>query len=321
MNLNNINLREALDNCIVSTHLNNISEPYRGKVRDVYKLNNEILAIVASDRISAFDHILKQPIPFKGQILNTMAAFFFDKVKDIVETHIIDVPHPNVTIAKACEPLPVEVVIRGYLVGHSWRVYNSGTRELCGVPLPGGLVENQKFDQPILTPATKAQEGHDEDISETEIIKRGIVEESIWKQVRELAFKLFARGQEIARQNGLILVDTKYEFGLRNGKIILIDEVHTPDSSRYFYADEYEERFSNGERQKQLSKEFIREWLMSQNFQGLEGQVLPDMPDDFRWEVFERYAELFETVTGKPFTPVPTTNFDETLKNVLQPYL
>lgn len=315
----NINRRDALDHCIVSTHLDNI-EPYRGKVRDVYKLNETTLAIVASDRISAFDHILKQPIPFKGQILNTMAAFFFDKVKDIIDTHIIDVPHPNVTIAKACSPLPVEVVVRGYLVGHSWRVYKSGSRELCGVTLPEGLVENQAFEQPILTPATKATEGHDEDISEAEIIRRGIVEESLWKEIRSTALQLFERGQQIARKNGLILVDTKYEFGLNNGKLTLIDEVHTPDSSRYFYADEYEQRFAKGERQKQLSKEFIREWLMSKGFQGLEGQVLPDMDDDFRWKVFERYAELFETVTGNSFNPVSTANFDETLKSVIQPY-
>ncbi len=317
----NSNRRDALDNCIVRTHINIVEEPYRGKVRDVYKLNETTLAIVASDRISAFDHILKQPIPFKGQILNTMAAFFFDKVKDIIDTHIIDVPHPNVTIAKACSPLPVEVVVRGYLVGHSWRVYKSGSRELCGVTLPDGMVENQAFEQPILTPATKATEGHDEDISEAEIIKRGIVDESLWNNIRTTALQLFERGQQIARENGLILVDTKYEFGLNNGKLTLIDEVHTPDSSRYFYADEYEQRFAKGERQKQLSKEFIREWLMSKGFQGLEGQILPDMDDDFRWKVFERYAELFETVTGNNFNPVSTANFNETLKSVIQPYI
>lgn len=321
MTKKNIDRRDALDHCIVSTHLENFAEPYRGKVRDVYKLNKSILAIVASDRISAFDHILKQPIPFKGQILNSMAAFFFDKVKDIIETHIIDVPHPNVTIAKACSPLPVEVVIRGYLVGHSWRVYNSGSRDLCGVKLPEGMVENQAFDHPIITPATKATEGHDEDISESEIVKRGIVEGTLWNEIRETALQLFKRGQKIALENGLILVDTKYEFGLNKGKLTLIDEVHTPDSSRYFYADEYEKRFARGERQKQLSKEFIREWLMSKGFQGLEGQVLPDMDDDFRWQVFERYSELYETVTGQLFSPVSTTNFDQTLKKVIQPYL
>jgi phosphoribosylaminoimidazole-succinocarboxamide synthase len=320
VNISEIDRKQALNNCITHTKVDYLPEPYRGKVRDVYTLNENTLGIVASDRISAFDHILKQPIPFKGQILNTIAAFFFEKVKDIVDTHVIDVPHPNVTIAKKCESLPVEVVIRGYLVGHSWRVYKSGERILCGVKLPEGLRENQRFDKPILTPATKATEGHDEDISEAEIIDRGIVEENLWQQIRETAFKLFNRGQEIAIKNGLILVDTKYEFGLNHGNLVLIDEVHTPDSSRYFYADGYEERLKKGERQKQLSKEFIREWLMSKGFQGLEGQVLPDMSDEFRWTVFERYAELFETVTGKPFEPVPTDHFDDQLAKIFKQY-
>ncbi|HKJ44691.1 MAG TPA: phosphoribosylaminoimidazolesuccinocarboxamide synthase [Balneolales bacterium] len=320
MNISEIDRKQALNNCITHTQVDYLPEPYRGKVRDVYTLNEHTLGIVASDRISAFDHILKQPIPFKGQILNTIAAFFFEKVKDIVDTHVIDVPHPNVTIAKKCESLPVEVVIRGYLVGHSWRVYNSGERTLCGVSLPEGLKENQRFEKPILTPATKAKEGHDEDISEEEIIKRGIVGEELWHQIRQTAFKLFDRGQQIANKNGLILVDTKYEFGLNNGQLVLIDEVHTPDSSRYFYADGYEERLEKGERQKQLSKEFIREWLMSKGFQGKEGQQLPDMSDEFRWIVFERYSELFEIVTGQPFEPVPTDHFDDQLAGIFKKY-
>lgn len=313
--------REALKNCITKTHISFLPEPYRGKVRDVYRLDDQRLAIVASDRISAFDHILRQPIPFKGQILNTMAAFFFDKVGDLVDTHIISIPHPNITIARACTSIPVEVVIRGYLVGHAWREYKAGKRELCGVTLPGGMKENEAFPQPILTPATKAEEGHDEDISEDEIIERGIVNDMLWQEIREKAFKLFERGQEIARKNGLILVDTKYEFGLYDGKLMLIDEVHTPDSSRYFYLDGYEDRLSRNERQKQLSKEFIREWLMSKGFQGMEGQVLPDMDDDFRWTVFERYAELFARVTGHSFEPVPTVDFDHTLAGILKDLL
>lgn len=313
-----VNRRSALDNCIRETHIAFLPEPYRGKVRDVYKLDDRRLAIVSTDRISAFDHILRQPIPFKGQILNTTASFFFDKVGDLVDTHIISVPHPNITIARACKPIPVEVVIRGYLVGHAWREYNSGKRELCGVPMPEGMRENESFPEPILTPATKAEEGHDEDISEAEIIGRGIVDETLWKKIREKAFLLFNRGQEIARKNGLILVDTKYEFGLYDEKIMLIDEVHTPDSSRYFYLEGYEERLKHNERQKQLSKEFIREWLMSKGFQGEKGQTLPDMDDYFRWSVFERYAELFARVTGQTFEPVPTSGFDQTLAEILK---
>lgn len=312
--------QSALANCITQTSVNYLPDPYHGKVRDVYNLSGNRLAIIATDRISAFDHILRQPIPYKGQILNTLAAFFFKKVSDLVETHILDVPHPNVTIARACMPIPVEVVVRGYLVGHAWREYKEGKRELCGVHLPEGLKENQQFNRPILTPATKATEGHDEDISEREILHRNLVQAKRWEEIRETAFLLFKRGQEIAHKRGLILVDTKYEFGIYNDRLILIDEVHTPDSSRYFYAEGYEERFERGERQVQLSKEFIREWLMSQGFQGLEGQELPDMSDEFRWQVYERYAELFSTVTGNPFKPLPTPNFKEELPRLLKPY-
>jgi len=310
----------ALQSCIGRTLVANFPEPYRGKVRDVYKLNDKTLAIVSSDRISAFDHILRQLIPFKGQILNTLATFFFERVEDIVETHIIDVPHPNVTIAKACESMPVEVVIRGYLTGHAARTYKKGFRELCGVTLPEGMVENQAFEHPILTPATKAIEGHDEDISEVEILSRGIVDPAIWEQVRTIAFKLFERGTQIAREKGLILVDTKYEFGLYEGRVVLIDEVHTPDSSRYFYLEGYEEKLNTRLPQRQLSKEFIREWLMANDFQGLDGQTMPDLSDDFRMEIFHRYEELFNKLTGQSFNPVDTTDFNKTLAEILKKY-
>lgn len=313
---------KALQNCITQTDVPSYPEPYRGKVRDVYELGDDKLGIVASDRISAFDHIMKQAIPFKGQILNSLAAFAFDKVDDIVATHVIDVPHPNVTIAKKCEPIPIEVVIRACLTGHAARVYKSGKRTLCGVNLRNGMVENQKFDEPILTPATKAEEGHDEDISEKEILEQDIVDEDIWQEVREKAFKVFERGQQIANEQGLILVDTKYEFGLYKGKVTLIDEVHTADSSRYFYADGYEDRLKQGEPQKQLSKEFLREWLMDHNFQGKEGQTLPDLPDEFRIKVYNRYTELFEKLTGQSFEPTPIVmdSFNEKLKRIFDHY-
>ena len=310
--------QEALDHCIVETKVEGLKPPYKGKVREVYDLGSEKLGIVVTDRISAFDYIMKKAIPFKGQILNQMAAFSFDKVKDIVSTHILDVPHPNVTIAKKCDPVPIEVVIRGYLTGHAWRTYNSGLRELCGVELPEGMKEHDKFPSPLLTPATKATEGHDEDISEAEILKRDIVDEKFWNEIREVAFKLFERGTEIAAKQGLILVDTKYEFGLYNGELTLIDEVHTTDSSRYFYSDGYEERQAQGEPQKQLSKEFLREWLMANNFQGLDGQVLPDLPDTFRMEVYDRYAELFGLLTGKEFEPRLEKEFDEVLAEIFK---
>ncbi|WP_372636393.1 phosphoribosylaminoimidazolesuccinocarboxamide synthase [Fodinibius sp.] len=296
---------QVLDNCITKTDVPGAGTPYRGKVRDVYSLGDDKLGIVASDRISAFDHIMKQAIPYKGQILNALAAFSFRKVEDLVATHIIDVPHPNVTIAKKCDPIPIEVVIRACLTGHAARVYKSGKRTLCGVELPDGMKENQQFEKPILTPATKAEAGHDEDISEQEILDRNIVDSGLWQEIRAKAFRIFERGQQIARKQGLILVDTKYEFGLYNGEVTLIDEVHTADSSRYFYADEYKERLREGKPQKQLSKEFLREWLMKHGFQGKEGQTLPDLPDSFRKKVFERYAELFKQLTGKAFEPTP----------------
>jgi phosphoribosylaminoimidazole-succinocarboxamide synthase len=311
----------ALAGCVGKTQIVELPEPYRGKVRDVYRLRQDRLAIISSDRISAFDHILGELIPFKGQILNTLAHFFFTRVSDIVDTHIIDVPHPNITIAKSCESLPVEVVVRGYLVGHAWRMYKSGHRTLCGVTLPEGMIENEAFPTPILTPATKATEGHDEDISEDEILQRGIVSADLWNEIRLAAFALFERGTQIARNQGLILVDTKYEFGLYGGKLTLIDEVHTPDSSRYFYLDGYEEKLSAGLPQRQLSKEFIREWLMEQGFQGKEGQVLPQLSDEFRMQIFDRYTELFEKLTGTRFDPIDTSHFNEELPSILKPWM
>lgn len=304
---------QSLNSCIIRTEHPGLPEPYRGKVRDVYSLTDHLIGIVVTDRISAFDHVMRQAIPYKGQILNKLSAFGFDKVKDIVPVHLVDVPHPNITIAKKCEPIPIEVVIRACLTGHAWRTYKSGKRELCGVQLPSGMVEHQKFDEPILTPATKATEGHDEDISEKEILNRGIVTEDLWGEIRTTAFNLFKRGSEIAAKQGLILVDTKYEFGLYNNELTLIDEVHTSDSSRYFYAGGYEDRLKKDLPQKQLSKEFLREWLMEQGFQGREGEILPDLPDQFRWSIFQRYSELYETLTGSNFEPQPTDKFDQEL--------
>ncbi|MFU8813042.1 MAG: phosphoribosylaminoimidazolesuccinocarboxamide synthase [Balneolaceae bacterium] len=310
----------ALSSCIKETNAPVSGKLYRGKVRDVYHLNQTTLGIVVTDRISAFDHIMKQAIPFKGQILNRLSKHAFEMVSDLVETHVLDVPHPNVMIAKKCDPIPIEVVVRGYLTGHAWRVYKSGHRELCGVKLPPGMREHERFESPILTPATKATEGHDVDISEQEILGRAIVEPALWNTIRETAFKLFERGTEVAARQGLILVDTKYEFGLYQGELTLIDEVHTSDSSRYFYADGYEQRLQSGEPQKQLSKEFLREWLMDKGFQGLEGQELPDLPDSFRWSIYERYKELFEVLTGASFEPELTPDFDGTLQTIFSAY-
>ena len=292
---------------------------YRGKVRDVYTVNQDQLVMVASDRISAFDHILPRPIPYKGQVLNQIATYFLDATADIVPNWLDAAPDANVAIGKACEPFKVEMVIRGYLVGHSWRVYKAGGRTLCGVALPEGMRENEAFPEPIITPATKAEEGHDEDISREEIIRQGIVSEEDYLQLEKFTRALFARGTEMAAERGLLLVDTKYEFGKKDGQIYLIDEIHTPDSSRYFYADGYEERLAKDERQKQLSKEFVREWLMAHGFQGLEGQLMPIMPDTFVWEVSERYIELYEIITGKPFQKADTKAIEERiLNNILE---
>ena len=280
---------------------------YRGKVRDVYTLG-EMLVMVASDRISSFDHVLPRPIPYKGQVLNQLAAHFLEATADIVPNWRIASPDPNVTIGHACEPFKVEMVIRGYMAGHAWRTYRSGLRKLCGVPLPEGMKENDPFPKPIITPATKAEEGHDEDISKEDIIARGIVPAEDYAQLEEYTYKLFQRGTEMAAAQGLILVDTKYEFGKKDGKVYVIDEIHTPDSSRYFYAEGYQARQDRGEKQKQLSKEFVREWLMANGFQGKEGQQMPEMPDDFVWQVSERYIELYEKITGKAFVKTENEN-------------
>jgi phosphoribosylaminoimidazole-succinocarboxamide synthase len=274
---------------------------YVGKVRDVYNINDELLIMVVSDRISAFDVVLPKGIPFKGQVLNQIAAKFLDETSDIVPNWEIAVPDPMVTIGKLCEPFKVEMVIRGYLSGHAWREYKAGKRSLCGVQLPEGMKENDRFPQPIITPTTKESIGHDEDISREEIIRLGLVSEADYDQLEKFTSALFSRGTEIAAKMGLILVDTKYEFGKHKGEITLIDEIHTPDSSRYFYKNGYEERQAKGEPQKQLSKEFVREWLMENDFQGKEGQRIPEMPDAFVTKVSERYIELFENITGDRF--------------------
>ncbi len=316
-----LNQQDALASCITRTSAATAGEPYSGKVRDVYILNDDTLGIVVTDRISAFDHIMKQAIPFKGQILNRLSQFSFNKVSDIIPNHIVEVPHPNITIAKRCKPIPIEVVMRGYLTGHAWRTYKSGKKELCGVPLPSGMKEHEKFPEPILTPATKAEEGHDEDISEKEILHSGIVSPDLWSRIRDRAFQLFNRGTEVAAKQGLILVDTKYEFGLYQDELTLIDEVHTSDSSRYFYSEGYKSRQDSGEPQRQLSKEFLREWLMEQGFRGLEGQSLPDLPDSFRWSIYQRYAELFTTLTGTQFKPEPVTDINSDLDAVFGKYM
>ncbi|RLD44998.1 MAG: phosphoribosylaminoimidazolesuccinocarboxamide synthase [Bacteroidetes bacterium] len=290
---------------------------YHGKVRDVYNIDNKLLVMVASDRISAFDVVLPKGIPYKGQVLNQIAEKFLDATADIVPNWKTASPDPMVTVGHYCNPFPVEMIIRGYLTGSSWRTYKKGAREICGVPVAEGLKEHQRFAEPIVTPTTKATEGHDEDISKEEIIKQGLVTAEDYAKLEEYTIKLFERGTKIAAEKGLILVDTKYEFGKVGDQIYLIDEIHTPDSSRYFYADKYQERFDNGEPQKQLSKEFVREWLMENGFQGQEGQEVPDMTDEVITSISERYIELYEQVTGEQFNRVPTKGVLERIeKNV-----
>ncbi|MDZ4846288.1 MAG: phosphoribosylaminoimidazolesuccinocarboxamide synthase [Chitinophagales bacterium] len=288
---------------------------YHGKVRDVYNIDDRYLVMVASDRISAFDVILPKPIPHKGQVLNQVATKFLKACIDICPNWFIESPDPQVAIGKNCEPIKIEMVIRGYLSGHAWRVYKSGKRELCGVTLPEGLKESDPLPQPIITPATKADEGHDEDISKEEILNRGIVTEKEWETLERYTRDLFKRGTEMAAERGLILVDTKYEFGKHNGMICLIDEIHTPDSSRYFYAEGYAERQARSEKQKQLSKEFVREWLIANNFQGLEGQVMPELTDAFVETISSRYIELYETLMGKKFQPASYENVMQRIEN------
>ncbi|MCB9001379.1 MAG: phosphoribosylaminoimidazolesuccinocarboxamide synthase [Bacteroidales bacterium] len=274
---------------------------YHGKVRDVYNINNEFLAMVVTDRISAFDVVLPKGIPYKGQVLNQIASKFLDATADIVPSWKIATPDPMVTIGHLCEPFKVEMVVRGYLTGHAWREYKSGKRTICGESMPDGMKEHQKFMKPIITPTTKADEGHDEDISRDEIIAKGLVSKADYEMLEKYTLALFERGTQMAAKMGLILVDTKYEFGKKDGKIFLIDEIHTPDSSRYFYADGYEERLAKGMEQRQLSKEFVREWLMENGFQGKEGQKVPEMTPEFVNQVTERYIELYEHITGDKF--------------------
>lgn len=293
---------------------------YRGKVRDVYLLD-ELLVMVATDRISAFDHILPRSIPYKGQVLNQLTTYFLEATRDICPNWLEAAPDPNVAVGLACKPFKIEMVIRAYLTGHAWRTYRSGKRELCGVPLPEGMKEHDPFPEPIITPATKAEEGHDEDISKEEILARGLATPDEYAQLEQYTRRLFARGTEMAARRGLILVDTKYEFGKRGGRIYLIDEVHTPDSSRYFYREGYEERQRAGLPQKQLSKEFVREWLMAHGFQGQEGQLMPEMPDAFVAQVSQRYVELFEQLTGRPFRPADTRQMAHRIERNILRYL
>ena len=294
---------------------------YHGKVRDVHHLDNHLLVMVASDRISAFDHILPKGIPYKGQVLNQVATMFLKATSDIVPNWLIDTPDPNVAVGYACEPIRVEMVIRGYLAGHSAREYQEGKRILCGVVMPEGMKENDKFPEPIITPATKADEGHDEDISREDILSQGIVPEDIYLQLEDITRRLFERGTEMAAERGLILVDTKYEFGLLDGKVILIDEIHTPDSSRYFYIDGYQDRQDKGLVQRQLSKEFVRQWLIENGFQGLDGQEMPNMPDSFVQIISERYIELYEKITGLDFIKSDTSDINKRIEKNVGDYL
>ena len=292
---------------------------YNGKVRDVYTIDNGLLVMVASDRISAFDHILSKGIPFKGQVLNQVATMFLKATEDIVPNWLIATPDPSVAVGHACEPIRVEMVIRGYMAGHAAREYKAGRRVLCGVEMPEGMKENDKFPEPIIT--TKADEGHDEDISREDILAKGIVPEDIYVQLEKYTRALFQMGTEMAAERGLILVDTKYEFGIKDGKVYLIDEIHTPDSSRYFYADGYEERQERGEAQKQLSKEFVRQWLIENGFQGLEGQTMPDIPDSFVQTVTDRYIELYEKITGLKFEKSDTTDIQDRIQRNVDLFL
>lgn len=294
---------------------------YKGKVREVYTLKNDIVVMIASDRISAFDHILPKGIPYKGQVLNQVATMFLEATRDIVPNWLLGTPDPCVAIGLKCEPIRIEMVIRGYLAGHSAREYKAGKRSLCGVALPEGMRENDRFPEPIITPASKAEEGHDEDISREDIIAQQIVPEAVYLQLEQYTRALFQRGTEMAAERGLILVDTKYEFGIKDGKVYLIDEIHTPDSSRYFYAEGYEERQAKGEAQKQLSKEFVRQWLIEHDFQGLDGQEMPFMPDEFVDVITERYIELYEKIIGKSFIKADNSNIEARIEKNVNDFL
>ena len=295
---------------------------YKGKVRDVYNIEDKYLLMIVSDRISAFDVVLPKGIPYKGQVLNQIAAKFLDATSDIVPNWKIATPDPTVTFGHKCEPFPVEMIVRAYLTGSSWRTYKSGAREICGIKLPDGMSEHQRFEKPIITPTTKAEQGkHDEDISRAEILESGLISEEDYVLIEKYTMDVFMRGTEIALQHGLILVDTKYEFGKKDGKIYLIDEINTPDSSRYFYADTYQDSFDKGMPQKQLSKEFVREWLMENGFQGQAGQAVPEMTDTFVNQVSERYIELYEKITGEKFIKADITDVPERIKNNCLNYL
>ena len=312
-----------MSNALLTTnfHFPGQTKFYRGKVRDVYTIKDKLLVMIASDRISAFDVVLPKPIPYKGQVLNQIAVFFLDATADIVPNWKLGSPDPVVTIGQLCKPFPVEMIVRGYLSGSAWRIYKKGHRAICGVAIPDGLREHERLPQPIITPTTKAAEGHDEDISREAIIEKGIVSESDYIQLEKYALALFERGTEMAAKQGLILVDTKYEFGKSGDKIFLIDEIHTPDSSRYFIADEYLKRFEKAETQKQLSKEFVREWLMENGFQGQAGQEIPEMTDDFIQKVSTRYIELFEKLTGQSFVPSDNRNLHMRIESAVIDFL
>ncbi|MDR2009602.1 MAG: phosphoribosylaminoimidazolesuccinocarboxamide synthase [Bacteroidales bacterium] len=295
---------------------------YVGKVRDVYNINDDMLVMVVTDRISAFDVVLPKGIPYKGQVLNQIASKFLDATSDIVPNWKINSPDPMVTIGQKCEPYPVEMIVRAYLTGSSWRDYKNGAREICGVKIPDGMKEHQAFEKPVITPTTKAEQGeHDQNISKEEIISKGLISSDEYELLEKYSLELFHRGTEIAKEKGLILVDTKYEFGKKDGKIYLIDEIHTPDSSRYFYLDTYKERFDKGENQRQLSKEFVREWLMENNFKGEKGEVLPEMTEEIINSISERYIELYEKITGDKFVKADTDNLEERIYNNVNKFL
>ena len=313
-----------MSNVIIKTDFNfqNQVNLYKGKVRDVYTIKNDLLVMIASDRISAFDHVLPKGIPYKGQVLSQIAAKFLKDTSDIVPNWMEATPDPSVTVGKRCEPFKVEMVIRGYLTGHAWREYKAGKRMLCGVPMPDGMVENQKFESPLITPTTKADVGHDEDISREEILSSGLVKEEDYIMLEKYTRELFQRGTEIAAEKGLILVDTKYEFGMDSNNVItLIDEIHTPDSSRYFYQNTYQENLDNGLQQKQLSKEFVRQWLIENGFQGKDGQQIPEMSEEYCESVSERYIELYELITGDKFIKEDVSNVLERVEKNIADYL
>lgn len=313
-------IEEQLDRTIRRTRFDDLGDRHHGKVRDIYRQNGRLI-LITSDRISAFDHVLPQTIPFKGQVLNQTAAYFFEATEDLVPNHVVSVPDPNVTVAQECSPIPIEFVVRGYLAGHAWREYEKGVRTLCGQELPDGLSESEKLPEPILTPTTKAAEGHDQDVTREEAIADTNIDAETYDQLADWSLKLYRRGAALANDQDLILVDTKYEFGrTKDGDLVLIDEVHTPDSSRYYYQKGYEERLRKGLPQRQLSKEFVREWLMDHGFQGQSEEEMPDLPDAFRGKVTKRYVELYEKVTGQPFEPNTHPDPEARIHSALREY-